>query len=430
MYPNLYYIFKDWFGVDWEVLKIFNTFGFFVAIAFLTAAWILTKELKRKQALGLFTFTEKKIVIGQPATAVELFTSFLVGFVFGYKLLGVLVTKGALSHPQDYLLSTQGNLMAGMAIGLISLAHKYYEANKTKLAKPEERMIRLWPHDRVGDLVVYAFVFGFLGAKIFHNLENWNEFIKDPISNLIGFSGLTFYGGLIFAAIAIYFYAKKNKIVFIHLCDAMAPALMVAYAVGRIGCQVSGDGDWGIINSAFISDGNGHTISATAQQFNDALMQNHMYFVKQGAQSIDEIHRLSIQPFLGLPNWMFGYTYPHNVVSDGVKMINATGEYANALPLPVFPTPFYETIMAGIMFFVLFGLRNKIKTAGVMFGIYLMMNGFERFWIEKIRVNTTYNIFGFHPTQAEIISSLLFITGLGIVLISQKNNETKKMVNV
>lgn len=421
MYPNLYYIFKDWFGVDWEVLKIFNTFGFFVAIAFLAAAWILTMELKRKQSLGLFTYTEKKIIIGQPATAVDLFVSFLVGFVLGFKLLGVIITKGALSHPQDYLLSTQGNLMAGLVIGLASLTHKYYEANKTKLANPEERTIRLWPHDRVSDFVVYAFIFGFLGAKIFHNFENWDEFVKDPIGNLIGFSGLTFYGGLICAAIAIYYYAKKNNMAFIHLCDAMAPALMLAYAVGRIGCQVSGDGDWGIVNSAFISDGNGHTLPATAQQFNDALLQNHMYFAKQGMQSLDAVHRLNVHPFLGLPNWIFGYTYPHNVVGDGIKMINASGEYANALPLPVFPTPFYETLMGSIMFGILFFMRNKIKTAGTMFGIYLMMNGFERFWIEKIRVNTTYNIFGFHPTQAEIIATLLFIAGLAIVIIARKN---------
>ncbi|MFX9050398.1 prolipoprotein diacylglyceryl transferase family protein, partial [Acinetobacter baumannii] len=75
--------------------------------------------------------------------------------------------------------------------------------------------------------------------------ENWNDFIKDPIDALISFSGLTFYGGLICAALAIYFYAKKHNIPFIHLADAAAPALMLAYGIGRIGCQVAGDGDWG-----------------------------------------------------------------------------------------------------------------------------------------------------------------------------------------
>ena len=82
---------------------------------------------------------------------------------------------------------------------------------------------------------------------------------------------------------------------------------------------------------------------------------------------------------------------------------------------------FYETIVSAIFFFILFSVRKKIKTAGTMFGIYLMLNGFERFWIEKIRVNTVYNIGGFHPTQAEIISTLLFVAGFVIVFLSRKN---------
>lgn len=60
MYPNLYYAFKDIFGVELEGLKLINTFGFFVAIAFIVAAWILTLELKRKQQQGLFTFYRGK----------------------------------------------------------------------------------------------------------------------------------------------------------------------------------------------------------------------------------------------------------------------------------------------------------------------------------------------------------------------------------
>ena len=421
MYPNLYYIFKDWFGVDWQFLKILNTFGFFVAIAFIVAAWVLTSELKRKQKQGLFVFTEKKIVIGEPANAIDLFLNFLLGFVFGFKIIGVLITKGALNNPQEYLLSTKGNLIIGVVVGLIAAAFKYYEANKIKLDKPEQRVIRLWPHDRVGDIVVYAFLFGFIGAKIFHNLENWNEFIKDPISNLIAFSGLTFYGGLICATIAIYFYAKKNKIPFIHLADAAAPALMIAYAIGRIGCQVSGDGDWGIINDAFITNSNGQILSATTQQFTDAIQQHHIYLINH-FQTLENVHHINMQPISWLPNWFVGYNYPHNVINEGEKLLNCNGDYCSALPFAVFPTPFYETLISTVFFAILFLLRNKIKTAGTMFGIYLMLNGFERFWIEKIRVNTVYDIL-FHPTQAEIISSCLFIGGLILVFVVNKKTK-------
>ena len=52
MYPNLYYFFKDAFGVEWQWLKFVNSFGFFVAIAFVVGAAVLTSEMKRKERLG------------------------------------------------------------------------------------------------------------------------------------------------------------------------------------------------------------------------------------------------------------------------------------------------------------------------------------------------------------------------------------------
>jgi phosphatidylglycerol---prolipoprotein diacylglyceryl transferase len=342
--------------------------------------------------------------------------------LLGYKILGVIITPNALNNPQEFLLSSKGHLGLGILLGIIACAYKFYEVNKAKLAKPEERIIRIWPHDRVGDIVMYAALFGLLGAKIFHNLENWDEFVKDPIGSLISFSGLTFYGGLICAAIALGYYAKKYHIPFFHLADAMAPTLMIAYAIGRIGCQVAGDGDWGIVNSAFVTDNSGHLIAANAQQFADALQQNHGFYLRQFG-SIDQVHHITVQPISWLPNWIFGYTYPHNVINEGVPLLNCSGDFCNALPLPVFPTPFYETVISTIFFFILFNLRKSIKTVGTMFGIYLMMNGFERFMVEKIRVNTVYNIAGFHPTQAEIISTILFVIGLIIVFVSKRKNK-------
>ena len=64
------------------------------------------------------------------------------------------------------------------------------------------------------------------------------------------------------AAIAICWYAAKRGIKVIHLVDAAAPALLIAYAVGRIGCQVAGDGDWGIYNSAYIADDKGYRLKS------------------------------------------------------------------------------------------------------------------------------------------------------------------------
>ena len=152
----------------------------------------------------------------------------------------------ATEDPQAFIFSTIGSWPAGIGLGLLFAGLKWWEKNKRKLAKPEKRMVRIWPHDRVGEITIIALVLGLLGAKLFDIFENWSGFLKDPASYIFSPSGLTWYGGLICAALGIWLYAKKHKIGFWHLNDAAAPALLLAYSIGRIGCQVSGDGDWGI----------------------------------------------------------------------------------------------------------------------------------------------------------------------------------------
>ena len=412
MYPNLYYLIKDLSGVSLPFLKIVNTFGFVVAIAFLLSAWLLSKELKRKQAGGLFSYEETSITIGEPASAGELLLNFFLGFIFGYKILGVFFTAGALNDPQAYIFSSQGSLLAGLGLGLFFSLLKWREKNKEKLAAPEQRLVRIWPSDRIGDIVIIAAIFGFVGAKIFDNLENWNRFIQDPIGNLISPSGLTFYGGLILATIALGLYFRKHHIGFIHMCDAAAPSLMFAYGWGRIGCQVAGDGDWGVINSAYVSTGTGKVIPATVAQFRDSLQIYSSYY-QLNFGGTERVQRAYFKAPAGLPDWLFAYTYPHNVNREGIPLTNCTwNDYCTHLPLPVFPTPFYEIIVCLLLCAVLWYFRKKIRIPGRLFAIYLIMNGVERFLIEHIRVNTRYDIFGFFPTQAEIISSLLVIAGI------------------
>jgi hypothetical protein len=102
--------------------------------------------------------------------------------------------------------------------------------------------------------------------------------MADPIGSLISFSGLSFLGGLICATIAILWFAKKNNIKLLHLTDAALPGLMLAYGVGRMGCQIAGDGDWGIPN--------------------DAPKPEWLSF---------------------LPNWAWAYNYPNNVLGIDLK---------------------------------------------------------------------------------------------------------------
>jgi len=111
---------------------------------------------------------------------------------------------------------------------------------------------------------------------------------------------------------------------------------------------------------------------------------------------------------------MWAYKYPHNVnESDpGNAIAGCIGKYCNELKEAAFPTPFYETVMCFILFLLLWSLRKRLKIPGTLFALYLMVNGLERFFIEKIRVNRQLDIFGFRPTQAEVISTLLFFSGL------------------
>ncbi|HYE55643.1 MAG TPA: prolipoprotein diacylglyceryl transferase family protein [Chitinophagaceae bacterium] len=417
MYPNLYYAFKDLFGVEWNWLRIFHSFGFFVALAFVVAAVVLTRELRRKEQQGLLGYTEETIVVGRPATWGDLLLNFVLGFLLGYKIIG-LFTAGSetMKDPQTFIFSSEGNLPAGILIGMVMAGLKWYEKNKQKLAKPEQRKVRIWAHDRVGDMVILAAVVGFIGAKIFHNLENWEELVRNPIESLLSFSGLTFYGGLICAAIAISYYARKHKIGFWHLGDAIAPALMIAYAIGRIGCQVSGDGDWGILNSAYVTEPGGKAVPADTAQFRSTLQTHQSFYIDQFG-SLDSVPHASVKAPGFLPDWMVAYTYPNNVINEGMRIPGCAEDHCSQLPVPVFPTPFYETVTCLIFFFVLWGLRKRVHTAGVIFGIYFILNGLERFLVERIRVNTEYHIFGMTPSQAEIISAFLVILGLVIILI-------------
>jgi len=369
MYPTLSEFLKT-LGINIQ-LPI-QMFGFFVAIAFAVAAYLVSLELKRKQALGILKPSYKKIIVGAPATITDYITSAIIGFFIGFKLIYMALNYSEFSNdPQSTLLSFKGNLLGGIVVAAIMTYLRFRESKAQLLPKPEERKIELKPADHVGNIILLGVVGGFLGAKIFHNLENPSEFVADPIGALFSFSGLTFYGGLIVAAVLIIRYGRKNGLPAIHITDACAPALMLSYGVGRIGCQISGDGDWGIVNLA--------------------PKPNWMSF---------------------LPDWMWSFKFPHNVNNEGVPIPGCVGRWCHELPQPVFPTSFYETCMAIVLFAILWSIRKKITTPGLLFSIYLIMNGAERFIIESIRVNSLYNIFGIGITQAQIISTILMFLGI------------------
>ena len=384
MYPTLGDLVKSLTGIDLSFLYIFQMFGLMMAVAFLSAAYVLFKELARKEKQGLLQPIIRSTIVGTPATPFELVLNGIMGFLIGFKVIGIFFSLSIFTaNPQAFVFSTQGSWIGGIAIAAFFAYSKYYEKKKQQLPEPKTESLQVYPSQLVSEIVIYAAIFGLIGAKIFDNLENPSFFLQHPIEAMISFSGLTWYGGLILAAAAIIYYCIKNKIPVIHMADAMGPTLILGYAVGRIGCQLAGDGDWGINNTA----------------------------PKPAALSF-------------LPDWMWAYKFPHNVINEGVEIPNCIGRHCYELPVAVYPTPFYEVIMCLFIFGVLWFLRKRITTAGLLFSIYLILNGIERFSIEQIRVNSQYHIFGFAPTQAEIIAVLMVLIGIaGIIWTTNRKKE-------
>lgn len=378
MFPTLGYLISYLFGVNVSIG--FPTFGLMVAISFVLAAFTLGREMKRRQGLGQLNRVFIKETIGKPATNSELISNGLIGFIFGYKIIYVLLKGGDfLANPQAFLLNTEGSLIGGAALAALFAYVKYREKEKAKL--PESKVVEreMDSSELVGTITMIAAISGILGAKIFHNLEYPADFMSDPIGALISVSGLTFYGGLIGGAAAVMTYAYRKGLNPILIADCAAPGLMLAYATGRIGCMLSGDGDWGIVNTAPMPD-----------------------FIAW------------------LPDWMWAFNFPNNVAGEGIPIEGCVGPYCSVLPLPVFPTPFYETMMGLAIFGFLWAIRKKLNVPGLMFSIYLILNGMERFTIEQIRVNATISFVGMEVTQAQIISTCLILIGIAGVFISRK----------
>ena len=258
---------------------------------------------------------------------------------------------------------------------------RLYEAGKIGPARTRRKSkgtpvtyVNVAPQDVVPDLAAVVFICGVIGARMFHILEHATQFLADPARMIFTRSGLSVFGGLIVGIIAGAICVRRWRLPIRPLLDAVAPAIFLGYAIGRIGCQVSGDGDWGIAANMALKPG-------------------------------------------WLPTWLWAQTYEHNIYGE---VIAAPG---------VYPTPMYETIMGLLCFALLWRLRKHDFKAGWLFAVYLLLAGVERLLIEQIRVNPILDFAGVHATQAEMIAAGLIGLGvIGLVLLSRPRREAPAML--
>ena len=195
------------------------------------------------------------------------------------------------------------------------------------------------PVDWAYEMGFSALIGGIAGARLNYLVEHWDDVSDDLLGNIFSGSGLTWYGGAVGGAIAVFIWAWYRGFLGTALLDLAAPALALGYAIGRIGCQLSGDGDYG-------------------QEWDGP--------------------------------WAMAYP-------DGT---DPTTE-------EVHPTPVYETLAMGSVAYLLWRLRNRL-TGGLLFALYLLLAGLERFLVEFIRRNEDVAV---GLTEAQLISVLMIAAG-------------------
>lgn len=99
------------------------------------------------------------------------------------------------------------------------------------------------------DVTLWAYVGGWIGARLFVIPAGWEYFVESPILFLLSGSGWVWYGGVIGGALAVWLWARRHGLSILALGDMAAPALAIGLGIGRIGCQLSGDGDYGIASN-------------------------------------------------------------------------------------------------------------------------------------------------------------------------------------
>ena len=214
-------------------------------------------------------------------------------------------------------------------------------------------------------MITVAGLLGILGAKLYHLLETPSEFFANPLPLLFSRYGFAWFGGFLGGFGALLVLRWRAKLPLWEFLDACSPAASFGYAIGRIGCFLSGDGDYGRPTS--------------------------------------------------LP---WGMSFPNGVVPTTETCV----QWGSPADCRVHPAPLYELLIWSVIGLLLWRLGARIlkdpRRAGEIFCYYLVLTGVARFLVEMIRINPPW-ILGL--SNAQVASAVSVIGGL-ILLVFLKRD--------
>jgi len=213
-------------------------------------------------------------------------------------------------------------------------------------------------------MITVAGLLGILGAKLYHLLETPSEFFANPLPLLFSRYGFAWFGGFLGGFGALLVLRWRAKLPLWEFLDACSPAASFGYAIGRIGCFLSGDGDYGRPTS--------------------------------------------------LP---WGMSFPNGVVPTTETCV----QWGSPADCRVHPAPLYELLIWSVIGLLLWRLGARIlkdpRRAGEIFCYYLVLTGVARFLVEMIRINPPW-ILGL--SNAQVASAVSVIGGLILLVFLRR----------
>jgi phosphatidylglycerol:prolipoprotein diacylglycerol transferase len=209
-------------------------------------------------------------------------------------------------------------------------------------------------------IVVWGAIGGLAGARLYDVLDNWPTYMSHISSIIFSGAGFIWYGGLIGGVVSTWLVAKRHRVPFLTVADMCAAPLVLGMAFGRMGCLLSGDGDWGLPSR--------------------------------------------------LP---WAMAYPKAIVGWGPDTVLKLDSHGNLVSgffpsVRVHPAPIYEAILYVAIFAFLWSIRKRVTIEGELFYFYLILAGTARFLIEFVRINPRV-LWGL--SEAQIISLIMIAAG-------------------